>query len=39
MTFKSKAQRAYLFINEPALAKKWARKYGTKIANKVYKKK
>ena len=31
MPFKSAKQRAYLFIHEPKLAKKWANKYGTKI--------
>jgi hypothetical protein len=31
MPFKSKKQRAYLFIHEPEIAKKWAKKYGTKI--------
>ena len=34
MPFKSKAQRAYLFAREPAIAKKWAKKYGTKIKKK-----
>ena len=31
MPFRSKKQRAYLFINKPKLAKRWAKKYGTKI--------
>jgi len=31
MPFKSKKQRAYLFANEPEIAKRWAKKYGTKI--------
>jgi len=31
MPFKSKKQMRYLFANKPALAKKWAKKYGTKI--------
>jgi len=30
MPFKSEKQRAYLFANEPEIAKKWASKYGTK---------
>jgi hypothetical protein len=31
MPFKSKRQRGWMFRNKPALARKWARKYGTKI--------
>jgi len=31
MPFKSVAQRKYLFMKHPKLAKKWAKKYGTKI--------
>jgi hypothetical protein len=34
MPFKSEKQRAYLFANEPAVAKRWAKKYGTKVAKK-----
>ena len=34
MPFKSAKQRAYLFLNEPKLAKRWASKYGTKIHGK-----
>lgn len=34
MPFRSKKQRKYLFANKPALAKKWAKKYGTKIRRK-----
>ena len=30
MPFKSEKQKRYLFANEPALAKKWADKYGSK---------
>lgn len=30
MPFKSEKQRRYLWKNEPKLAKKWARKYGSK---------
>jgi len=32
--FVSKRQRAYLFAKKPALAKRWAKKYGTKIKKK-----
>jgi len=31
MPFRSAKQRKYLFANKPTLAKKWAKKYGTKI--------
>ena len=31
MPFKSEKQRRYLFKNKPALAKKWTRKYGSKV--------
>jgi hypothetical protein len=31
MPFKSVKQRNYLYAKEPAVAKKWAKKYGTKI--------
>jgi hypothetical protein len=34
MPFRSKKQRAYLFAKHPAVAKKWAKKYGTKIVKK-----
>jgi hypothetical protein len=27
MAFKSEAQRAYLFIHHPAMAKKWAKEF------------
>jgi hypothetical protein len=27
MPFKSEAQRAYLFINHPEVAKRWAKEY------------
>ena len=30
MPFKSKKQRAYMFAKLPKIAKKWAKKYGTK---------
>ena len=29
--FKSEKQRAYLWINEPKIAKQWEDKYGSKI--------
>jgi hypothetical protein len=29
MPFKSEAQRRYLWAKEPAIAKRWADKYGT----------
>ena len=29
MPFRSESQRRYLWANEPDLAKKWAKKYGT----------
>ncbi len=31
MPYKSSKQRAYLHIHEPELAKKWDKKYGSKI--------
>lgn len=31
MPFKSKKQRAYLYANKPEIAKKWTKKYGSKI--------
>jgi hypothetical protein len=34
MPYRSKAQRAYLHIHNPALAKKWDAEYGGKIAPK-----
>jgi len=34
MPFKSTKQRKYLFKNKHELAKKWAKKYGTKIKKK-----
>jgi hypothetical protein len=30
MPFKSEKQRRYLHVHEPALAKKWEHKYGSK---------
>ena len=32
MPFKSEKQRRYLYKNEPAVAKKWTKKYGSKIS-------
>ena len=37
--FKSEKQRRYLYKNEPAVAKKWTKKYGSKIKPKKRKKK
>ena len=34
MPFKSAAQRRYMFAKLPKIAKKWAKKYGTKIKKK-----
>lgn len=31
MPFKSEKQRSYLFANKPEVAKKWVKKYGSKI--------
>jgi hypothetical protein len=31
MPFKSKKQRQYMFKFHPKIAKRWARKYGTKV--------
>jgi len=39
MPFKSEAQRRYLFMHEPKLAKKWAHKYGTPSNLPYHKKK
>jgi len=39
MPFKSEKQRKYLFAKEPAIAKKWTKKYGGKIKPKKRKKK
>lgn len=30
MPFKSEKQRRYLWTNEPEIAKKWTKKYGSK---------
>jgi hypothetical protein len=34
MPFKSAKQRRFMFARMPRLAKKWARKYGTKVKRK-----
>jgi|TARA_R110000824_G_scaffold239212_1_gene427941 hypothetical protein len=34
MPFKSAKQRAYLYANEPQIAKKWASEHGNKIVKK-----
>ena len=39
MPFKSEKQRRYLFKNEPAIAKKWTKKYGSKPVKRKTKKK
>lgn len=31
MPFKSAAQRAWMYIHKPDLARKWSRKYGSKV--------
>jgi len=31
MPFKSEKQRRFLYANEPALAKRWAHKYGNRV--------
>lgn len=31
MPFKSKRQKAWMYINKPKIAKRWAKKYGKKI--------
>jgi hypothetical protein len=37
--FKSEKQRKYLFAKEPAIAKKWTKKYGSKISKQKKRKK
>ena len=39
MPFRSEKQRKYLFAKTPAIAKKWTKKYGSKIKPKKRKKK
>jgi len=36
MPFKSYRQQRYLFMKEPAIAKRWAKKYGTLKKPKNY---
>lgn len=38
MPFRSKRQRRFMFANHPRIAKRWARKYGTKPRPKRRKK-
>jgi len=38
MPFKSKKQRKWIYKNKPSLAKKWNKKYGSKIKKKRKKK-
>ena len=39
LPFKSEKQRKYLFAKEPAIAKKWTKKYGSKISKPKKRKK
>ena len=39
MPFKSEKQRRFLYKNEPAVAKKWTKKYGSKISKPKKRKK
>lgn len=34
MPFKSESQRKYLYANEPAVARRWTKKYGSKVGGK-----
>jgi|TARA_R100001440_G_C2432281_1_gene104599 hypothetical protein len=34
MPFRSEKQRAYLYANEPEIAKSWAEKHGNKVVKK-----
>ena len=36
MPFRSEKQRAYLYANEPQMAKKWASEHGNKIVKKGF---
>ncbi len=38
MPFKSKKQRKFMWAKKPELAKKWTKKYGSKIVSKKRKK-
>jgi len=35
LPFKSEKQRRYLWKKEPAIARKWTKKYGSKAVKKV----
>jgi hypothetical protein len=39
MPFKSSKQRRWMYANKPALAKKWTKKYGSKVGGGRRKKK
>lgn len=39
MPFKSEKQRKWMWANKPGLARKWAKKYGSKIRRSGGKKK
>ena len=39
MPFRSEKQRKYLFAKKPAIAKKWTKKYGSKISKPKKRKK
>jgi hypothetical protein len=39
MPFRSEAQRRYLWVHHPKLARKWAHKYGSKPVGKKKRKK
>ena len=39
MPFKSEKQRRYLWKKEPAIARKWTKKYGSKPTKKTKRKK
>jgi hypothetical protein len=39
MPFKSTAQRKFMFAKHPAIAKRWVKKYGSKIVKSKPKKK
>tara|TARA_R100000742_G_C4164944_1_gene5200 strand:- start:42 stop:158 length:117 start_codon:yes stop_codon:yes gene_type:complete len=34
MPFRSEKQRKFMHINKPKIAKKWSKKYGSKIVKK-----
>ena len=36
MPFKSSKQKSWMYANKPALAKKWTKKYGSKIDKGFY---